>query len=27
VLTRPPAQVRRRDDGGAIGRRYTQGLR
>ena len=27
VLTRPPAQVRRRNDGGAIGRRYTQGLR
>ncbi len=27
VLTRPPAQVRRRDDGGLIGRRYTQGLR
>lgn len=27
VLTRPPTQVRRRDDGGAIGRRYTQGLR
>jgi hypothetical protein len=27
VLTRPPAQVRRRDDGGTIGRRYTQGLR
>lgn len=27
VLTRPPAAVRRRDDGGAIGRRYTQGLR
>lgn len=27
VLTRPPAQVRRRDDGGAVGRRYTQGLR
>ena len=27
VLTRPPAQVRRRDDGGAVGRRYVQGLR
>jgi len=27
VLTRPPAQVWRRDDGGAVGRRYTQGLR
>ncbi len=27
VLTRPPAQVRRRNDGGAVGRRYTQGLR
>jgi hypothetical protein len=27
VLTRPPAQVRRRNDGGAIGQRYTQGLR
>ena len=27
VLTRPPAQVRRRNDGGAIGRRYMQGLR
>lgn len=27
VLTRPPAQVRRRDDGGAVGRRYTEGLR
>jgi hypothetical protein len=27
VLTRPPAQVRRRHDGGAVGRRYTQGLR
>ncbi len=27
VLTRPPAQVRRRDDGGVVGRRYTQGLR
>ena len=27
VLTRPPAQVRRRDDGGALGRRYTGGLR
>lgn len=27
VLTRPPAQVRRRNDGGAIGRRYVQGLR
>jgi hypothetical protein len=27
VLTRPPAQVRRRHDGGATGRRYVQGLR
>ncbi|HSJ78538.1 MAG TPA: DUF4175 domain-containing protein, partial [Erythrobacter sp.] len=27
VLTRPPAQVRRRDDGGMVGRRYMQGLR
>lgn len=27
VLTRPPAQVRRRDDGGEVGRRYTRGLR
>ena len=27
VLTRPPAQVRRRDDGGALGRRYSEGLR
>lgn len=27
VLTRPPAQVRRRHDGGATGRRYTKGLR
>lgn len=27
VLTRPPAQARRRDDGGAVGRRYLQGLR
>lgn len=27
VLTRPPAQVKRRDDGGAVGQRYTQGLR
>ncbi|WDA39787.1 DUF4175 family protein [Erythrobacter sp. BLCC-B19] len=27
VLTRPPTAVRRRDDGGALGRRYTQGLR
>ncbi len=27
VLTRPPPQVRRRQDGGALGRRYTQGLR
>lgn len=27
VLTRPPAQVKRRDDGGALGRRYSQGLR
>ena len=27
VLTRPPAQVRRRGDGGALGRRYIQGLR
>jgi hypothetical protein len=27
VLTRPPAQVRRRDGGGEIGRRYVQGLR
>ncbi|MFO6447024.1 DUF4175 family protein [Erythrobacter sp. NE805] len=26
VLTRPPAQVRRRADGGELGRRYTQGL-
>jgi hypothetical protein len=27
VLTRPPAGVRRRSDGGALGQRYTQGLR
>jgi hypothetical protein len=27
VLTRPPAGVRRRGDGGALGQRYTQGLR
>ncbi|MFL9841717.1 DUF4175 domain-containing protein [Sphingomonas sp. ST-64] len=27
VLTRPPAQVRRRGDGGALGQRYTRGLR
>lgn len=27
VLTRPPVQVRRRNDGGETGRRYTQGLR
>jgi hypothetical protein len=27
VLTRPPAQVRRRHDGGSVGRRYMQGLR
>jgi hypothetical protein len=27
VLTRPPTQVRRRNDGGDVGRRYTQGLR
>ncbi|TAD75933.1 MAG: DUF4175 domain-containing protein [Sphingomonadales bacterium] len=27
VLTQPPAQVRRRNDGGALGRRYLQGLR
>lgn len=27
VLTQPPAQVRRRHDGGSMGRRYTQGLR
>lgn len=27
VLTLPPAQVRRRHDGGSVGRRYTQGLR
>ena len=27
VLTRPPAQVRRRSAGGDLGRRYTQGLR
>jgi hypothetical protein len=27
VLTRPPAQVRRRHDGGELGRRYLQGLR
>ena len=27
VLTRPPAQVRRRHDGGATGRRYVGGLR
>jgi hypothetical protein len=27
VLTRPPAQVRRRRDGGDLGRRYLQGLR
>lgn len=27
VLTRPPAQVRRRGDGGSTGRRYMQGLR
>jgi hypothetical protein len=27
VLTRPPVGVRRRSDGGALGQRYTQGLR
>lgn len=27
VLTRPPAEVRRRGDGGALGRRYAEGLR
>jgi hypothetical protein len=27
VLTRPPAEVRRRGDGGALGRRYADGLR
>lgn len=27
VLTRPPAQVRRRSDGGTLGRRYAEGLR
>ncbi|MFO6430683.1 DUF4175 family protein [Erythrobacter sp. W302b] len=27
VLTRPPAQVRRRHDGGSVGQRYMQGLR
>jgi hypothetical protein len=27
VLTRPPAQVRRRGDGGDLGRRYAEGLR
>ncbi len=27
VLTRPPAAVRRRPDGGAVGRRYIEGLR
>ncbi|NCP13860.1 MAG: DUF4175 domain-containing protein [Sphingomonadales bacterium] len=27
VLTRPPVQVRRRHDGGELGRRYVQGLR
>jgi hypothetical protein len=27
VLTRPPAQVRRRHDGGDVGQRYLQGLR
>jgi hypothetical protein len=27
VLTRPPAEVRRRSDGGALGRRYAEGLR
>ena len=27
VLTRPPAGVRRRSDGGALGQRYTQSLR
>lgn len=27
VLTRPPAQVRRRSDGGTTGQRYMQGLR
>ncbi|WP_296721047.1 DUF4175 family protein [Erythrobacter sp.] len=27
VLTRPPAQVRRRGDGGTLGQRYMQGLR
>ncbi|MBI1402276.1 MAG: DUF4175 domain-containing protein [Porphyrobacter sp.] len=26
VLTRPPAQVRRRNDGGALGQRYLEGL-
>jgi hypothetical protein len=27
VLTRPPAQVRRRSDGGDMGRRYAEDLR
>jgi hypothetical protein len=27
VLTRPPAGVRRRSDGGTLGQRYMQGLR
>ncbi len=27
VLTRPPTRVRRRSDGGALGRRYAEGLR
>lgn len=27
VLTRPPVEVRRRSDGGALGRRYSEGLR
>jgi len=27
VLTRPPAEVRRRGDGGGLGRRYAEGLR
>ena len=27
VLTRPPAGVRRRHDGGTLGRRYIEGLR
>ncbi|WP_186456930.1 DUF4175 family protein [Sphingomonas suaedae] len=27
VLTRPPAQIRRRSDGGSLGQRYTKGLR